>query len=367
MAEPEKGILIICTSSAVIPQEMKLGGGKMKKMTFLTLVFWLTAGAWVAGPDPIAAEEAYFKGKTIRIIAAIGPGGLLDFHARVTARHLPKYIPGKPSIIVQNMPGGRGNIAGNYTYNIAKPDGLTILMPLTGMPLQPVLGIEGIRYDPTKMFWLGSLSKSEYVLIIRSDRPYKTIQDVRKAKGPVYLGAQPGTGVFTITRLMMKVLKLPVEIIRYTSGTEIDLAIQRGEVDGRATTIPTFMTRNQDWMQSRFVNVFVQVTEERHPSFPDIPTLVELVPQHKALIDLATAQNTWMGSLTLPPRVPEAQARLLRQAFRKMIEDPQFKKELKVAANMAPTSGEQLEKKINKVAATPPKRRQVLRQLWGLK
>ena len=331
-------------------------------LVLLAIVVCNTPHELLASSDK---DDAFFKGKSVRIIVSSGPGGFFDFMARIMAQFLPRYIPGNPTTIVQNMPGGGGNIAANYAYNVGKRDGLLLLVPTSGTPINPILSAEGIHYDPSKMHWLGSLSKAEYILLLRSDR-YRTLEDVLQARETIYLGAQPGTGVFTTSVLLKEVLGLPIEIIRYKSGAEIDPALARGEVTGRMNTIGTLLTRNSDWLRERFVTVFLPIKEERHSAFPDVPTLYEIAPQHKELIDLANLQNTWTGAIATPPGVPANRIRLLRSAFDQMVRDPEFKKRLETWTPLLPTSGEELQKKIEALPHTPPKMRQLLRKVSGL-
>lgn len=225
----------------------------MKKRFFRDLLLLLSIMTWIGAASKYveAQEDSFFKGRNIRIVCSVGPGGIFDFIARATARVWPKYIPGNPTIIVQNMPGGGGNIAANYVYNIAKPDGLTLLMPLTGMPINALLGTEGVRFDPTKMAWIGSVSRPVDILIMRSDRPYNTLSDLLKAKGPIHMGAMPGTTVFSNTMSVKKVLDLPIQIVRYRSGAEADAALERGEIDGRMAKIDGLLI-NRDWLERKF-------------------------------------------------------------------------------------------------------------------
>ena len=337
----------------------------MKKRVFEVLLISITIWMVATSKYAVAQDESFFKGKSIRIVCSVGPGGIFDFIARATARVWPKYIPGKPTIIVQNMPGGGGNIAANYVYNIAKPDGLTLLMPLTGMPINFVLGTEGVRYDPTKMGWIGSISRPVDILIVRSDRPYSTLSDLIKAKGPIHMGAMPGTTVFSNTMSVKKVLGLPIQIVRYRSGAEADAALERGEIDGRMAKIDGLLI-NRDWIERKFVNFFVQVIEQRHPAFPQVPTLYEVAPAQKALIDLADSPNRWFGAYATPPGVPKDRIALLRTAFRRMVQDPEFERILGREVSLSPRTGEELHVEFDRLAAVGSQMRDDLREFWGV-
>ena len=154
---------------------------------------WLLTGVillcWTASPKA-APTAPYYEGKKIAIIVGFGPGGGHDRLARLIAKHLPKHIPGKPAVIVENMVGATGMIAANHIYNIAKPDGFTIGTLHGGIFFAQLLKAEGVKFDLMKYSWIGSAASEASVLCIRSDMPYKTFDDLLKAKSPSCWGQQ---------------------------------------------------------------------------------------------------------------------------------------------------------------------------------
>ena len=196
-----------------------------------------------------AAAQADFSGKTVTIIVGYKAGGGYDATARMIARHLPKHLPGKPTVIVQNMPGANSIIAANHMYNVAKPDGLTIGTFNRNLPIAQLTKVEGVKYDVTKFQWIGSAANESTVLAIRTDLPYKSFDELRKAKETVVIGSTgPGANTHDFPLLLKEVLGLNFKIVSgYSSSADIMLAVERKEVDGRAgsyTSLRPFIDRN---------------------------------------------------------------------------------------------------------------------------
>src|SRR5688572_8320415 len=161
----------------------------------LISLFWGSAAQAQATP--------FYKDKTIRIIVGFTAGGLYDQYARILSRHMPKYIPGNPNIIVQNMPGAGSLTATNYVYSVAKPDGLTLGMPGSGIYLDQMLGRKEATFDVAKLVWLGSIDQRDLVLYMRADAPWKSIEDVMGAKEPPKCGA---TGTSDLTSILTSIM-----------------------------------------------------------------------------------------------------------------------------------------------------------------
>src|SRR5204862_4531999 len=160
-------------------------------------------GAALAALPVIAAAQPNFSGKTITIVVGYKPGGGYDATARMLARHLPNHIAGKPTVIVQNMPGGNSIIAANHIYNVAKPDGLTMGTFNRNLPIAQLTGVQGVKYDMTKFEWIGSAANEATILAIRNDLPYKNFEELRKAKEPVVIGSTgPGANTHDFPLLL---------------------------------------------------------------------------------------------------------------------------------------------------------------------
>src|SRR5256884_4843654 len=208
---------------------------------------WLALAALLAAL-PLAAASHSFAGKTVTIVVGYKPGGGYDATARLLARRLPDHLPGKPTVIVQNMPGGNSIIAANHMYNVAKPDGLTIGTFNRNLPIAQLTRVQGVKFDMTKFAWIGSAANEATILAIRNDLPYKNFDELRKAKEPVVIGSTgPGANTHDFPLLLKDLLGVNLKIVSgYSSCAGIMLAVESKEVDGRAgsyTSLNAFIDR----------------------------------------------------------------------------------------------------------------------------
>jgi len=197
---------------------------------------------------PLAAAAQNFQGKTVTIIVGYKAGGGYDATARLLARHLPKHIPGKPTVIVQNMPGANSIIAANHMYSVAKPDGLTIGTFNRNLPIAQLTHVSGVKYDVTKFQWIGSAANETTILAIRADLPYKNFDELRKSKQQIVIGSTgPGANTHDFPLLLKELLGVNIKLVSgYSSSADIMLAVERKEVDGRAgsyTSLRPFVDR----------------------------------------------------------------------------------------------------------------------------
>ena len=210
--------------------------------------FALYAAFALAASAPGIAQAQYYAGKTITLVVGYKTGGGYDATARLLARHLPKHIPGKPTIIVQNMPGANSLIAANHVYSVAKPDGLTIGTFNRNLPIAQLTKVDGVKYDMTKFAWIGSAASECTILAIRSDLPFNTFEELRKSKQQIVIGATgPGANTYDFPLLLKEFLGANLKIVTgYQSSADIMLAIERKEADARAgsyTSIRPFIDR----------------------------------------------------------------------------------------------------------------------------
>ncbi len=230
------------------------------KLSFLAVIVLLAVSA-------AQAQTPFFQGKTIRIVTGYPAGDVNDLWPRLIARHMGKYIPGNPSFIVQNMPGASSMIAANYVYGVAKPDGLTLGWIAPTLYFDQLVGRKEARYDWAKYSFIGSPAQSEHHLYMRTDSPYKTIEDVRKASEPPKCGSGGATGTgYYFPKLLEETVGAKFNIVLgYQGGGPIDLAVEKGEIHCRAMTIESFMAREpfHTWRKNNFVRSLAQSARKR--------------------------------------------------------------------------------------------------------
>ena len=221
-------------------------------------------------------SDEFFKGKTVRLVVGTSAGGAQDEWTRFLAPHLSRNIPGTPEIVVQNMPGGGTVIAANYIYNIAKPDGLTIGLVNPAIYIDQLLGAKEVKFDWPKLSWIGSPERIDQVLFIRSDFPQKTLDDLRKAPEAPRCAAtgRSGAGYF-LPKLLEEGLGLKVQmVVGYGGGGDMNLAMEKGEVQCRAGTVSAYVGREptRTWAANGFVRALVQSGTKRYSKLPEVPT-----------------------------------------------------------------------------------------------
>ena len=225
-----------------------------------------------------AQSEPFYKGKSIRIIVGLTPGGFYDRWARVLARYMPKYIPGNPEIIVQNMPGAGSMIAMNHVYNVAKPDGLTVGMPNYGVYLDQLVGRKEVQFDVQKIQYIGSPEKSDVLFYARADAPFRSVLDIRKASEPPKCGATgTASSDYFFARLLEDTLGIKINTVTgYAGGSEIDIAVEKGEVICRSMTVAPHFGREpfDTWHKKGFDRHLLQSSEKRDPRAGDVPTIL---------------------------------------------------------------------------------------------
>ncbi len=278
-----------------------------------------------------SAQKPYYAGKTITIVAGTKAGDVYDLYARHFAQYMPKYIPGNPNIIVQNMAGAGSMIAANFVYNVANRDGLTIGAIFPALYFDQVVKRPEVKFEWQKFAWLGSPVTSNHLLYMRADSPFKTIHNVVKASPAPKCGAT-GTSstAYYIPKLLDETIGTNFEIVLgYQSGQDIDLAVERNEVVCRSFTLTAFFAREPftTWRKNKFVNVLMQTGKKRDKRIPDTPTIYELMDQYKTpppgrnLATLVLAAGDFGRPYVMPPNTPAEQVKIIREAFEKVLKD----------------------------------------------
>lgn len=320
-------------------------------------------------PEANAQSEPFYQGKTIRIIVGFTPGGFYDRWGRLLARYMPKYIPGNPEMIVQNMPGASSVIAANYVYNVAKPDGLTVGMPINSLYLDQLVGRQEAKFDVRKFHWIGTQETAPQIIYVRADTPYKTIEDVIHAKEPPKCGA---TGTASTGFIFPKVLEESIGakfnmVLGYPGGSEIDIAMEKGEVNCRGMDIPPhfgrepFLTWHKKGFDRHLVQGGVQGGKKRDPRAADTPTAFELMDKYRTpeasrrMVQVIMAAGDFGRPMMTGPGVAADRVKILRMAYQKALQDPALLAEAqKGRMDVEPTSGEELQALINDIMDQPP-------------
>ena len=294
-----------------------------------------------------------FAGKTVTIIVGYKPGGGYDATARLLARHLPKHIPGRPAVIVQNMPGANSVIAANHVYNVAKPDGLTIATFNRNLPIAQLTSVEGVKYDMTKFAWIGSAANESTILAIRADLPYKTFEELRKAKQTVVIGSTgPGANTHDFPLLLKELVGVNLKIVSgYSSSADIMLAVERKEVDGRAGSF----TSLRPFIERGVVRPIVRA-RSTEPGIDQLPVDESFAPnpRAKAIMALRSAPELVARPYVMPPKTPADIVKVMREAFAKTIDDPELVAEGKKSKmDLEYTPGDQAQKLLADVMNQP--------------
>jgi len=322
------------------------------------------------------AGDASYEGKTIKIVVGFTSGGFYDRWSRLLARFMPKYMPGNPEMIVQNMPGAGGLIAANNIYNVARPDGLTVGMMSYGMYLDQMVGRKEVQYDVRKFNWIGSPERSDVLLYMRADTPYKSIEDIRKASTPPKCGSTGTAGTdYILARLIEDTLGAKIEtVLGYPGGSEVDLAVEKGEVQCRGLTAAPFFGREPfiSWRKRHFVNVLLYGGLKRDPRIPDTPTIYEIFDQEKtpaearAVADVILRGGDFGRPWVMPPETAPEMVKAMRDGYRKAMADPQLLDEAKKGKmEVEPVTGEELQKLAQTMMSQPPNVVQRVKKLLG--
>jgi tripartite-type tricarboxylate transporter receptor subunit TctC len=339
-----------------------------------TISFLLLLLTWVSSA---LAQTPFYQGKTVTIIAAAKPGDVYDLYPRLLAEFLPKHIPGSPNVIVQNVAGAAGLIGTNQVYNTAKPDGLTLGAIYPALYFEQLAKRPEVKFDWAKLIWIGSPVSSSSLMYMRADTPYKTVEDIRTASTPPKCGA---TGVTSSAYYMPKLLEEAIgakfDIVSgYVAGSDIDLAVERGEVMCRAFTINAYFAREPfiTWRKKNFVRVLYQTGSKRDARLKDVPLFNELMDKYKTpenvrrLVKVVVAADEFGRPIVFPPGVPPDRVKIIRDAFNKAIQDPALIAEAeKRRLDLDPEFGEELDKIAKEVMTTPPDIVERVKKLIGL-
>lgn len=307
--------------------------------------------------SPLHASDVsdFYKGKTVNLLIGVGVGGEYDTHARLTGRHIGKHIPGNPNVVPQNMIGASGLKMANHLYIQAPKDGTALGALSNNLPQRQVTGEQGVQFDASKFSWIGTISPTVLTLVTWRTTGIATIDDARKreviigtsSRGSIHYILCAVLGEFTGAKFKM--------VTGYKSGNDMNLAVERGEIDGRVNTWSSVKVTKPTWISENKINVLVQ-TGAKSRDLPNVPVLEDLArtDEERQLVRLLGAAEQVGRPLVTTPGVPADRVAALRAAFDKTMTDPAFLEEAKKSnIEVEPVSGVELQNVIAEVMKTP--------------
>lgn len=317
----------------------------------------VATGSFLAAASSVSAQDSvadFYKGARMKMIVGSDTGGGYDSLSRLFALHVTKHIPGGPSMIVQNMPGGGGVAAANYMYNVAPKDGSVIANIQRQIPFLAIMGKPGPKFVAEQFNWIGSLNNE--VIVCVSMKPSKVATYADLLKQDLVIGGSGQNDTETVPAMLNNTLGTRFKIVSgYPSSTAITLAMERGEVEGLCPSYSSLQTRNAQWLKDNRVNILIQASTRKHPDLPNVPLALELAkdPETRALLELNDARLEIGRPYLAPPDVPADRVKVLRDALMATTTDPEMVADLKKQKrDLTPVSGENVQSLIERVART---------------
>jgi tripartite-type tricarboxylate transporter receptor subunit TctC len=328
---------------------------KVRLWSLLSVLLGVAVAPAPAAADPIAD---FYTGKTMTMVVATSPGGDYDRIGRLLARHMVRFIPGEPHMIVRNMPGGVGIQAANWLASIAPRDGTSLHMLIQNMPAHQALGGLGVEFDTRRFFFVGNVSNSVNVLNSWYTTGIRTIEDAKQRE--LIVGA-PGTATAGVyyPKVMNALFGTKFKIVMgFPNGNDVNLAMERGEVGGRGSnTWRSYQTTHPDWIKEKKIIPLVQIGLSRHPDLADLPLLTELAQNEadRELLHFISADVGIARAVVTTPETPPERVQALRRAFDATVKDREFLAEAeKIQIDVSPLSGEEAQKIADSIVNTSP-------------
>ncbi len=303
----------------------------------------------------------FYKGKTVRIFVGASAGGGYDLVARTIGQRLTAYIPGKPNIVVENVPAAGGLVMLNSFYNTAARDGTALAVPTNALALEPKLKVltragGNASFDVTKFNWLGTAARQPQVLFFWHKAAVQSVNDL-KTKQTIIAALSPGSDSYILPNVMNKLLGAQMKIVPgYEGHGDTFVALERGEVQGYNDSFAGLVGNKPDWIRDKLVHILIQYGRQRLPQLPDVPTAIEIVPEKidKDALDFYASKYDLAYTMITPPGVPAERIVALRTAFDETMKDPQYiaaAKRIELATN--PLNGAEVTKIVNDIQQAP--------------
>jgi tripartite-type tricarboxylate transporter receptor subunit TctC len=322
--------------------------------------------AWPGAALGQQTVEDFYRGKKLDMIIGYSPGGTYDLYARLVARHLGNHIPGKPLIVPRNMPGAGSRTAATWVYSLAPRDGTVLATADQSLALQQAAGDTRIQFDVTKFIYIGNPNVENNTTATWHTSGIKTIEDAKRRE--VTMGATGGSTSSQYPKAMNALLGTKFKIILgYPGGNDINLAMERGEVDGRGSNSwASWKATRPHWLAEKKINILVQIGMKKAPDLPDVPLLMDLGANEadRLLLRLLSASTLIGRPIFTTPDMPPERVAALRKAFDDMIRDPAFLDQArKENFDIEPASGEAMQKLVAETIAIPKDRKERLKKI----
>ncbi len=293
----------------------------------------LALGA-TTSPAPAQSVADFYRGKTIEFLIGAAAAGGYDVVGRLLANHMPRHIPGNPAIIVRNMPGATGLIMTNNLYNVAKRDGTAMGMPTSNVPIEPRLKLispdgSNIKFDVGRMRWIGTPLQEPQVTWLWHTAPAKSVDDLKT--NTILMGATtPSADNSILPHLANALVGTRMQVVTgYQGQNEINIAAERGEVQGNNTGLSNLVVNKSDWLRDNKVRILIQYGTERLAALKDVPTVSELAATDadRAMLRFYALKFNMARPVVLPPEVPADRVAALQSAFEATMKDPAYLEE----------------------------------------
>jgi tripartite-type tricarboxylate transporter receptor subunit TctC len=305
-----------------------------------------------------AVAEDFYKDKTIQMVIGSAAGGSYDAYGRLLSRHLGKFIPGDPTVVPRNMPGAAGTIVSAWIYSVAPKDGTALGAPLNTIPLTQLLQPSKAHFNCAEFEWIGTVASPANVLVTWNTSGVKTVAEARKKE--VLIGATtPGTTMEMYPLMANHLFGTKFKVITgYKGGAEINVAMERGEVQGRGSnSYMSYLFQNPEWIKEKKINILFQMTLKRDAQLPDVPALIEFAKtdEQRQIVSLLATTESIGRPVMAPPGTPADRVAMLRKALVDAVKDPGFLADAKKARlEVQPISGEEMQEMIVSLVKTKP-------------
>jgi tripartite-type tricarboxylate transporter receptor subunit TctC len=330
---------------------------KRSAMTIAQSIRAAVALACCCLPTPAHADAVsdFYRSNPIKYYVSASPGGGYDLVSRIFVRYFPNHMPGKPGVIVMNMPGAAGVTLANWTTNVAPKDGTMLGMANLTVPMNQVIAPDQVRYDASKLNWIGNLEQATPSLFTWHTSQTKTMQQAMARE--TIMGVSSKTSVlYQMLALSNRLLNTKFKIILGYEGNRV-ISIERGEIEGSASTLQNYAGIAPHWVLERDINILTVNAEKRVPRFPNAPTMMELTdnPVHKKMLEFMLLQSATARAIFAPPGVPKDRVEALRRAFDATARDPGFLADMQRAQiEVEPSTGEETQAAVGRLIATSP-------------